>query len=60
MSLDPQIIAADPTLSAFVSANAGSGKTSTLVNRVARRHLDLPQLGGYNSLTLATARCSAT
>ncbi len=36
MSLDPQIRAADPTLSAFVSANAGSGKTSTLVNRVAR------------------------
>ena len=34
--LDAQIRAADPTLSAFVSANAGSGKTSTLVNRVAR------------------------
>lgn len=28
--------AADPGLSAFVSANAGSGKTSTLVDRVAR------------------------
>ncbi|MBX7248602.1 MAG: double-strand break repair helicase AddA [Caulobacteraceae bacterium] len=33
---DNQAIAADPALSAFVSANAGSGKTSTLVNRVAR------------------------
>ncbi len=33
---DPQIIASDPEISAFVTANAGSGKTSTLVNRVAR------------------------
>jgi len=33
---DPQVAAADPKVSAFVSANAGSGKTSTLVNRVAR------------------------
>jgi ATP-dependent helicase/nuclease subunit A len=33
---NPQIEAADPEISAFVSANAGSGKTSTLVNRVAR------------------------
>ncbi len=32
----PQSIAADPGTSAFVTANAGSGKTSTLVNRVAR------------------------
>ena len=36
MSLDPQIVASDPEVSAFVTANAGSGKTSTLVNRVAR------------------------
>ena len=35
-SLDPQIRAADPDLSAFVTAHAGSGKTTTLVNRVAR------------------------
>jgi len=28
--------AADPTISAFVTANAGSGKTHTLINRVAR------------------------
>jgi ATP-dependent helicase/nuclease subunit A len=36
MSADPQTIAADPSGSAFVSANAGSGKTKTLVDRVAR------------------------
>ncbi|MDP3660227.1 MAG: double-strand break repair helicase AddA [Phenylobacterium sp.] len=33
---DPQRVAADPTLSAFVTANAGSGKTKTLIDRVAR------------------------
>ncbi|MFZ5717841.1 MAG: double-strand break repair helicase AddA [Pseudomonadota bacterium] len=33
---DPQRIAADPDLSAFVTANAGSGKTKTLIDRVAR------------------------
>lgn len=34
---DPdQIAAADPRQSVFVTANAGSGKTSTLVDRVAR------------------------
>ncbi|MDB5437412.1 MAG: helicase, UvrD/Rep family, partial [Phenylobacterium sp.] len=33
---DPQRIAADPSLSAFVTANAGSGKTKTLIDRVAR------------------------
>jgi len=33
---DPQRIAADPRLSAFVTANAGSGKTKTLIDRVAR------------------------
>ncbi len=31
-----QITAADPALSVFVTANAGSGKTTTLVDRVAR------------------------
>ena len=36
MSFDPQIIASDPRASAFVTANAGSGKTRTLVDRVAR------------------------
>jgi ATP-dependent helicase/nuclease subunit A len=33
---EQQRIAADPSLSAFVSANAGSGKTRVLTNRVAR------------------------
>lgn len=33
---DPSIIAADPTKSAWVAANAGSGKTYTLANRVTR------------------------
>jgi ATP-dependent helicase/nuclease subunit A len=33
---DPQIQASDPHASVFVMANAGSGKTSTLVKRVAR------------------------
>ena len=32
----PQLLANDPKVSAFVTANAGSGKTSTLVGRVAR------------------------
>ncbi len=31
-----QARAADPTLNAFVTANAGSGKTKTLIDRVAR------------------------
>jgi ATP-dependent helicase/nuclease subunit A len=33
---DPQRAAADPAVSAFVTANAGSGKTKTLIDRVAR------------------------
>ena len=33
---NPQQLAADPKASAFVTANAGSGKTTTLVSRVAR------------------------
>lgn len=33
---DPQVLASDPARSVFVTANAGSGKTSTLVKRVAR------------------------
>src|SRR6185312_6103363 len=36
MSLEPQILASDPDGSAFVTANAGTGKTWTLVARVAR------------------------
>ena len=37
---DPQRRAADPSLSAFVTANAGSGKTKTLIDRVARLLLE--------------------
>src|SRR5580704_4550170 len=33
---DRQVEASDPAASVFVAANAGSGKTSTLVKRVAR------------------------
>ena len=36
MAPNAQNIAADPRASCFLTANAGSGKTSTLVNRVAR------------------------
>src|SRR4051794_18028491 len=36
VSADPQIRASSPGQSVFVTANAGSGKTSTLVARVAR------------------------
>src|SRR5450432_2411564 len=32
----PQVIASNPAASMFVAANAGSGKTKTLVDRVAR------------------------
>ena len=38
--VEPQSNASDPTASVFVAANAGSGKTSTLVKRVARLLLD--------------------
>ena len=36
MSADPQVKASNPRASVFVAANAGAGKTSTLVKRVAR------------------------
>ncbi len=36
MTADPSIRASDPTQSAWVAANAGSGKTYTLANRVTR------------------------
>ena len=36
LAVDPQRQGADPKVSAVVSANAGSGKTKTLVDRVAR------------------------
>src|SRR5258706_677884 len=37
---DPSVAAADPRRSAWVAANAGSGKTYTLANRVTRLLLD--------------------
>jgi ATP-dependent helicase/nuclease subunit A len=37
---EPQVRASQPRASVFVAANAGSGKTSTLVKRVARLLLD--------------------
>jgi ATP-dependent helicase/nuclease subunit A len=36
VAVQPQIEASDPSVSAFVTANAGTGKTWTLVARVAR------------------------
>jgi ATP-dependent helicase/nuclease subunit A len=36
MKIDASMVASDPEISAWVAANAGSGKTYTLANRVAR------------------------
>ena len=36
MKIDASMVASDPEVSAWVAANAGSGKTYTLANRVAR------------------------
>ncbi|HVN00187.1 MAG TPA: double-strand break repair helicase AddA, partial [Caulobacteraceae bacterium] len=41
-SRSPQVRASDPAASVFVAANAGSGKTKTLVDRVARLLLTGP------------------
>jgi ATP-dependent helicase/nuclease subunit A len=38
--LEPSVVASDPRSSAWVAANAGSGKTYTLANRVTRLLLD--------------------
>jgi len=55
MSIAPQIIAADPRLTVFVTANAGSGKTTTLVNRVARLLLDQVDPGAILCVTYTKA-----
>ena len=55
MSVHPQILAADPSLSVFVTANAGSGKTTTLVNRVARLLLQGVQPGEILCVTYTKA-----
>ena len=53
---DPfQIAAADPDRSVFVTANAGSGKTSTLVDRVARLLLKQVQPGEILCVTYTRA-----
>ena len=53
---DPlQIAAADPRQSVFVTANAGSGKTTTLVNRVARLLLQGVQPGEILCVTYTKA-----
>ena len=49
------ITAADPRLSVFVTANAGSGKTTTLVNRVARLLLGKAQPGEILCVTYTKA-----
>ncbi len=50
-----QIAAADPRQSVFVTANAGSGKTSTLVDRVARLLLEEVQPGEILCVTYTKA-----
>ncbi len=53
---DPhQIVAANPDQSVFVTANAGSGKTSTLVDRVARLLLKQVQPGEILCVTYTRA-----
>ncbi len=55
MSVSPQVVAADPRLTVFVTANAGSGKTTTLVNRVARLLLDQVDPGAILCVTYTKA-----
>ena len=56
--LDPQMAAANPRLSARVSANAGSGKTKTLVDRVARLLLSGAQPESILCVTFTKAAAS--
>ncbi len=55
MTVDPSIRASDPTHSAWVAANAGSGKTYTLANRVTRLLLDDAKPGRILCLTFTKA-----
>jgi ATP-dependent helicase/nuclease subunit A len=50
-----QRVAADPTLSAWVAANAGSGKTTVLVDRVTRLLLTGTRPSGILCLTFTKA-----
>lgn len=62
MSLDPigeanrnQKLAADPSRSVFVTANAGSGKTKVLVDRIARLLLEGAQPSAFLCITFTKA-----
>ena len=55
MTLDPSVRASDPAISAWVAANAGSGKTYTLANRVTRLLLDGAKPGRILCLTFTKA-----
>lgn len=55
---DPQHSASDPAASVFVTANAGSGKTTTLVNRVARLLLGRAEPGAILCVTYTKAAAS--
>ncbi|MBU2168745.1 MAG: double-strand break repair helicase AddA [Alphaproteobacteria bacterium] len=57
-TLHPQTRAADPKRSVFVSANAGSGKTTTLVSRVARLLLGGTAPGAILCVTFTKAAAS--
>jgi ATP-dependent helicase/nuclease subunit A len=52
---DPQVQASDPRATVFVAANAGAGKTSTLVKRVARLLLNGAQPGAILCVTYTKA-----
>ena len=52
-----QVSAADPTLSTWLSANAGSGKTRVLTDRVAR--LLLEDVSPQNILCLTYTKAAA-
>ena len=54
-TIERQRTAADPTLSAWVSANAGSGKTTVLANRVVRLLLEGVEPANILCLTFTKA-----
>ncbi len=50
-----QLVAADPKLSVFVTANAGSGKTKVLVDRIARLLLEGSKPSAFLCITYTKA-----
>jgi ATP-dependent helicase/nuclease subunit A len=52
---DNQVIAADPGASVFVTANAGSGKTKVLVDRIARLLLEGSKPSAFLCITYTKA-----